>query len=124
MSKISPAEMLARVQAIWPEVHTLKRHSSGFVQAIDLNGDRINITSESSVKVEWPKGVTQWPVPGKWRDATLDDVNKGLQARFKDDNDMNWCDTANTDELTEVRIRWVDQEKVGWQQCQVWDPSL
>jgi len=82
MSKLTPEQVFEHVKALWPSVDSITKVGSGYGICHKQN-------EVCSVHVDWPEGVTEWPMPPKWELPSFpDDFNQ--QVRFRDHEGQLW----------------------------------
>jgi hypothetical protein len=116
---ITPQQAYEAAKVLWPgATRVLRKGSTGFIY---FGGDTY-IAAEIANRIEWPKGVDQWPAPEpKWRDATFDDLIAERPARFAYGFDRWIEDRIGGYKKTGV-CRWLAFDTGVWyERCQVID---
>ena len=133
MPKITPAEALSRIQALWPDVTTIAQNGTGISCDPRPSAPMAAFGASPGIQIDWPEGVSQWPPKGAWRGAKPDDMlnPKKLKARARYEGGSPWREGTleGMRSASFNRYIWVlDETECGsrahYIQCQVWDESL
>lgn len=139
MPKLTPEQAFSHAKALWPDVTKIEIDvANPDLVAVVTPGSKYFVKTYVAIgsNIEWPKGVSHWPIPGQWRDATIADIDKGMKARVRDDAKAHWLDNYENQEYVFVgaqhlpaykRMSWITWRSgsvLGWVYCQVWDESL
>lgn len=116
--KLTPQRAYEAAKLLWPDTKFIKRVDSlGFVYVNETD----YIAARIERTIDWPEGVTRWPMPEtKWRAAKMPD-DYGKPARFSNGGATH--DGVFCGMLHSGAHRFIDQDGIAWRYCQVIDDS-
>lgn len=118
MTKITPEQAFNAAKVLWPNLAKIQWQVSGVIVRFDDSG----IVTVHGSQIDWPEGVTQWPMPEKWRDAKMPE-DWGKAARFRDTG-LTWRIGRTIAGLAaNLTGPWIDSNGAHWMHCQVRDDS-
>ena len=82
--KLTPEQAFAHVKALWPCAERLRLTTTGITWAYEADG--VPYKALRYVEIDWPKGVTEWPLQPKWETPVLP-FDWGKECEFSDDGD-------------------------------------
>ena len=86
---ITPQQAFEAIKVLNPEIVTLHPKHPQWESDHWVHGNGLRVSFRCSVGIDWPEGVTQWPMPEKkWRKATVNDVDpkNPKVCRFREKN--------------------------------------